>query len=280
MSLLAKVCVHTQQICGLAWSPNGRFFATGGNDNLCLLFETRTALSRPTRPPRVLINNQSSSAAHTLPRHTSTQHGRRILPTSEGGITNQRGSLETEIHHVREHSRATSSARPTFVNGTGVLFVGPGRQKHTFQHSAAVKAIAFCPWQKGLIATGGGSNDRAIRFYHAWSGACLATIAVHAQVTSLIWSNTRREIAATFGYAQPEHPYRIAVFSWPECRQVVGIPWAHQEHRALFAIPYPGGPNDRDKSRQQGTADQSQQDRRRSRTVRDSGACEGEGGVW
>lgn len=78
-----------------------------------------------------------------------------------------------------------------------------------------------------------------------------------AQVTSLIWSKTRREIAATFGYAQPEHPYRIAVFSWPKCEQVVAIPWnvgpeagiggrpaGADGGRALWAIPYPGGPNE------------------------------------
>jgi hypothetical protein len=70
------------------------------------------------------------------------------------------------------------------------------------------------------------------------SGAALATIAVSAQVTSLIWSTTKREIAATFGYAQPDHPFRIAVFSWPDCKQVAAIPW-EGDHRALFAIPYP-----------------------------------------
>ncbi|POS76877.1 WD domain-containing protein [Diaporthe helianthi] len=116
--------------------------------------------------------------------------------------------------------------------------------KHRWEHNAAVKAIAFCPWREGLVATGGGSHDKCIHFFHTTSGVALATIAVHSQVTSLIWSTTRREIAATFGYAQPEHPYRIAVFSWPECRQVAAIPWVG-EHRALYAVPYPRGPPDR-----------------------------------
>lgn len=115
--------------------------------------------------------------------------------------------------------------------------------KYKWTLNAAVKAMAFCPWQRGLIAIGGGSNDRCIHFYHTFSGACLATIDCSAQVTSLVWSTTRREICATFGFAQPEHPFRIAVFSWPSCDQLVAIPW-QDEHRALFAIAYPGGPND------------------------------------
>ena len=135
------------------------------------------------------------------------------------------------------------------VGRGNVREIAPGSEKHRWVHGAAVKAIAFCPWRDGLVATGGGSNDKCIHFYHTSSGACLATISVAAQVTSLIWSTTRREIAATFGYAQPEHPYRIAVFSWPECKQVAAIPW-EGEHRALYAIPYPGGPNESQTSRE------------------------------
>ncbi|KAF8460032.1 WD40-repeat-containing domain protein [Kalaharituber pfeilii] len=115
------------------------------------------------------------------------------------------------------------------------------RGKYRWTHGAAVKAMAFCPWQRTLLATGGGSNDRCIHFYHTYSGACLATINVSAQVTSLLWSNSHREIAATFGYANPDHPIRIAVFSWPECKQVAAIPWG-EDMRALYAVGYPGGP--------------------------------------
>src|SRR4030095_10060942 len=103
---------------------------------------------------------------------------------------------------------------------------------------AAVKALAFAPWQPSLLATGGGSNDRCIHFYHAPSGGHLATINVHAQVTSLIWRKTRREIASTCVYAQPEHPFRIAVFAWPSCQQVVAIPWGSSSERGGYsAVP-------------------------------------------
>lgn len=116
------------------------------------------------------------------------------------------------------------------------------RARQIWRIHAAVKAIAFCPWQSGLLAIGGGSNDRGIHFFHTLSGACLATIDCAAQVTSLIWSKRRKEIAATFGFSQPDHPFRIAVYTWPDCRQIIAIPW-QDELRALYAIPYPGGPS-------------------------------------
>lgn len=194
MTLLARISCHTQQICGIAWSPDGKLFATGGNDNNLFLFETKKIL-RP-RPPRTRAD---SPAVH---------------------ISN--GSTTTDLAGQGE-----------------VIVIVPGSQKHTFSLNAACKAITFAPWQPSLIAAGGGSNDRCIHFFHALSGAKLATIDCYAQVTSLVFNPRKREIAATFGFAQPEHPYRVAVFAWPSCRMVVGIPWWGEE-RALYGIEYPG----------------------------------------
>ncbi|KAI1479385.1 hypothetical protein K445DRAFT_78256 [Daldinia sp. EC12] len=200
MTLLARIKVHSQQICGLAWSPDGSQFATGGNDNLCCLFVIDG-----------LIDVESDLN----------------LGFSKLSIANTTGDREQQpaSPHAINPGDGASFSLPEFDSdspdpSSALRCLPVGSEKHRWHHGAAVKAIAFCPWRQGLIATGGGSNDKCIHFYHANSGAALATISVAAQVTSLIWSKTRREIAATFGYAQPDHPYRIAVFSWPDCRQV------------------------------------------------------------
>ena len=200
MTLLARMTIHTQQICGLAWAPDGELFASGGNDNNCFLFETKKMLRQ---------NNSSGNAAATLDM--------REGPGGESIYTvSNRASPVLQLPHTAS--------------------------RHKWTLNAAVKAMAFCPWQTGLIAIGGGSNDRCIHFYHTRSGTCLATIDCAAQVTSLVWSQTRREIAATFGFTQPEHPYRVAVFAWPSCEQVVAVPW-WDENRALCAVAYPGSPS-------------------------------------
>lgn len=240
MKLLARISVHSQQICGLAWSPTGEFFATGANDNACCLFEVKEVLKEPTPPvdDRPLYKRP----LHTLVAGFGLPN---LVPRAfQPDIRQSLSQVSLSTNNPFPLTPAITLQRSRVTPGQhGSLVISQGRQKHRWLHSAAIKAIAFCPWQRGLIATGGGSNDRAIHFYHTFSGACLATINVHAQVTSLIWSTTRREIAATFGYAQPEHPYRIAVFSWPECRQVVAIPFG-SDMRALMAIAYPGGPGE------------------------------------
>ena len=238
MTLLVKINVHSQQICGLAWSPDGLHFATGGNDNLCCLWEVSDILARPLdpqprSPPQVITAGfNECNGVHGTSLSPAKLAGRNLLDTVD----------PQAVQDIFNATNGTTILRTrTIIEREECIQIGEGRQKHKWALGAAVKAIAFCPWQRGLLATGGGSNDRAIHFYHSLSGACLATINVQAQVTSLIWSTTRREIAATFGYAQPDHPYRIAVFSWPDCRQLVAIPWAG-EMRALYAIRYPGGP--------------------------------------
>ncbi|QQK45743.1 WD40/YVTN repeat-like-containing domain [Penicillium digitatum] len=258
MTLLAKISAHTQQICGLAWSPDDKYLATGGNDNTCLLFELAEIV-----PPQ----NFNNAVSLITPPDSPSSFSLGIFPYLALGTARRRVFLKRPAlpswlaTPIKTPIRAPTAAAllnhaGTLLSGGGRTILVPyGRQKHRLVHSAAVKAIAFAPWQSSLLATGGGTNDRAIHFYHTRSGACLATINVFAQVTSLIWSETRREIAATFGYAQPDHPFRIAVFAWPSCAQVAVIPWGPYGTswdgpdtrisnfdcgRALWAVRYPG----------------------------------------
>lgn len=90
--LLRRLPVHTQQICGLAWSPDGTQFVTGGNDNMAYLFDYATVVERDPKT----------------------------------GFVNQ----DVEPKH------------------------GEVGERYAWPHNAAVKAIAFCPWQKSLVATG------------------------------------------------------------------------------------------------------------------------------
>lgn len=199
MTLLARINCHSQQVCGLAWSSDGQYFATGGNDNQLFLFESKN-----------MVQTASS-------RRTSANAA------------------------VRVRASSSNSSNGTVTGQGPVVAITPGSQRQVFDLNAAVKAIAFAPWQPTLLAAGGGSNDRCIHFFHTLSASTLATIDCHAQVTSLVWSEKRKEIAGTFGFAQPEHPYRVAVFAWPSCDLIVKIPWWGEE-RALFAVAYPRGP--------------------------------------
>lgn len=298
MTLLAKIQAHTQNICGLAWTPAGDYFVTGGNDNSALLFEVATVLEYTVDLPR---GRKRARASPTTQDNwsrflSSIASPQLIVPSTynfpidndaRGIAMSSDASTQPEAQHRIQAPTVSLSGqvfnrvqppqdrnwppgappgshyppspppslpmRPSFHTSFDTeVPIRSNLHKYSFYHSAAVKALAFAPWQPSLLATGGGSNDRQIHFHHTGSGATLAIINVFAQVTSLVWSKTRREIAATFGYAQPEHEIRIAVFEWPSCECVVSIPWerkvtgpgAGEVGRALWAVGYPGGPND------------------------------------
>ena len=70
------------------------------------------------------------------------------------------------------------------------------------QHLAAVKALAWCPFHRGLLASGGGTADRTIKFWNSNSGAVLNSIDTGSQVCSLLWSKHQRELCSSHGFSE------------------------------------------------------------------------------
>ena len=67
----------------------------------------------------------------------------------------------------------------------------PSRPAHTLnQHQSAVKAMAWCPWQPDVLATGGGTSDRTIKFWNAATGNCVNTVEAGSQVLSNVDRHT------------------------------------------------------------------------------------------
>lgn len=105
-------------------------------------------------------------------------------------------------------------------------------------HKAAVKAVAFCPWSKSLLATGGGSKDRTIKFWHTTTGTLLHEIQTSGQVTSLIWSTRYKQIVATFGFGDIDDPILITLYSYPQLIPLTQVRTS-SPLRVLSAVPSP-----------------------------------------
>lgn len=68
-------------------------------------------------------------------------------------------------------------------------------------HKAAVKALAWCPWQKHVLASGGGTADRMIRFWNVSDGRFINAVDTHSQVCALQWSQHDKELVSSHGYS-------------------------------------------------------------------------------
>lgn len=69
-------------------------------------------------------------------------------------------------------------------------------------HLAAVKAIAWSPHQHGLLASGGGTADRCIRFWNTLTSQPLQCMDTGSQVCNLAWSKHANELVSVSTWKQ------------------------------------------------------------------------------
>lgn len=86
-------------------------------------------------------------------------------------------------------------------------------------HTAAVKALAWCPWQSNLLASGGGTADRYIRTWNTAAGTCLNAVDTKSQVSALVWSKHSRELVSSHGYAMNQ----LSVWAYPTMSKVADL---------------------------------------------------------
>lgn len=80
-----------------------------------------------------------------------------------------------------------------------VLMIGVSTQttapKYSLsEHQAAVKALAWSPHERNLLASGGGTADRCIKFWNASSGSMISSVDTGSQVCALQWSPHEKEL--------------------------------------------------------------------------------------
>jgi cell division cycle 20-like protein 1, cofactor of APC complex len=121
------------------------------------------------------------------------------------------------------------------------------------EHQAAVKAISWSPHQRGLLASGGGTADRCIKFWNTLASPyaptnaartaadpsipanLLKSIDTGSQVCNLAWSINSNEIVSTHGYSQNQ----IVVWKYPSMQQVVSL--TGHTFRVLYLAMSPDG---------------------------------------
>ncbi|XP_057458841.1 cell division cycle 20.2, cofactor of APC complex-like [Lotus japonicus] len=197
-------------ITSVSWAPDGRHLAVGLNNSIVQLWDSTTSkllrvlrgghrgrvgslawnnhiLSTGGMEGRV-VNNDVRIRSHIV--ETYRGHNQEVcgLKWSPSGQQLASGGNDNLVH-IWDRSRASSNS--------------PTRWLHRFEeHVAAVKALAWCPFQGNLLASGGGGSDQCIKFWNTHTGACLNTINTGSQVCALLWSKSERELLSSHGFTQ------------------------------------------------------------------------------
>ncbi|KAF3656778.1 hypothetical protein FXO38_13989 [Capsicum annuum] len=78
-------------------------------------------------------------------------------------------------------------------------------------HTAAVKALSWCPFQSNMVASGGGVGDQCIKFWSTNTGACLNTVKTGSQGCSLLWNKHDRELLSSHSFTDNQ----LTVWKYP-----------------------------------------------------------------
>jgi cell division cycle protein 20 (cofactor of APC complex) len=169
---------HSGRVASLAW--NQHWLTSGGRDSLILQHDVRAA----------------ANLVSTYKAHEQEVCG---LKWNEEGTTLASGGNENYL--CIWDSAMSSSQRHRRTNGTySSTEVAPRLLMK--QHKAAVKALDWCPFHRGLLASGGGTADRTIKLWNSNSGAMLNSLDTGSQVCSLLWSKHQRELCSSHGFSE------------------------------------------------------------------------------
>jgi len=102
-------------------------------------------------------------------------------------------------------------------------------------HNAAVKGIAWSPHQSGLLATGGGTADRCIRFWNTNTLQQISYVDTGSQVCNLVFSKNSHELVSTHGYSLNQ----IIVWKYPTMQKLATL--TGHTYRVLYLGISPDG---------------------------------------
>ncbi|CAM0957190.1 unnamed protein product [Alopecurus aequalis] len=238
ISELATVHEDDGPVSSVSWAPDGRHIAVGLSSSVVQLWDSSSnKLSRvgslAWRNPEVLtsggmdgkiVNNdlrvRNRAAAQTYRGHTHKVCG---LKWSCSGQQLASGGNDNLLH-LWDASMASSSA---------------GRRTQWLyrleDHSAAVKGIAWCPFKTNLLASGGGTEDRCIKFWDTNTGACLNSVDTGSQVSALLWNKNDRELLSSHGFAQNQ----LTLWKYPSMVKMAEL--TGHTSRVLFMAQSPDG---------------------------------------
>ena len=102
-------------------------------------------------------------------------------------------------------------------------------------HKAAVKALAWSPHQHGLLATGGGTADRQIKFWNVNTGKQLQSVDTGSQVCNLMFARHNNELISTHGFTENQ----IHVWQYPQMKRLCTL--TGHTLRVLYLAMSPNG---------------------------------------
>uniref|UniRef100_A0A1B0GQP2 CDC20/Fizzy WD40 domain-containing protein n=2 Tax=Phlebotomus papatasi TaxID=29031 RepID=A0A1B0GQP2_PHLPP len=207
-----------EHACSLSWIQGGNILAVGNNSGVVELWdcavkkrlrvmdghENRVGVlawnsyivSSGSRDGNI-VNHDVRTRQHCVNRlsgHTQEVCGLRWAPDGRHLASGGNDNLVNVWPQASGGSHSGDQALYTFSD-----------------HQAAVRALAWCPWAPNVLATGGGTADRCIKFWNVNNGTLMDSIDSKSQVCALLFSKIYKELISAHGYVNNQ----LTIWKYP-----------------------------------------------------------------
>lgn len=206
------LCDTADEYTSLSWVRAGSHLAVGQNNGLVEIYDVtkkkciRTLSGHMDRVACLSWNN------YIL---TSGSRDRKILHRDVRIADPYFQTIETHQQEVCglkwniNENKLASGGNDNLVN------VFDGVSKTPFltltEHKAAVKAIAWSPHKRGILATGGGTADRHLKIWNVNNQTKINDVDTNSQICNMLWSRNTDEIVTSHGYSK----FNLTVWDYP-----------------------------------------------------------------
>jgi cell division cycle protein 20 (cofactor of APC complex) len=186
------LCECPLEVTALTWDPDGKLLALGFGQ------ERESTLEIWRREPHEKIRSYADrgSTVHTM----SWTHGRLSTGALDGSI--RCDDVRAAKHRIETRATAHESKVCGLAwRDDGTLLASGGNDnrlaiwdarnraylvKKDEAHAGAIRALAWCPWQANLLASGGGLQDGRLHFWNASTRARIASVETGSQVNRTV----------------------------------------------------------------------------------------------
>ncbi|KAK6934866.1 WD40 repeat [Dillenia turbinata] len=235
---------ENQPISSVSWNPDGRHLAVGmGNSQVIIWDVAADCLTRTLKVgDGVLVGSMDWNSNEIL---TTGGFDGKII---NNDLRARSHTVETYRGHRQEVCglKWSASGRQLASGGNDKLvFVwdraaaSPRKWVHKLDHhnTAAVRALAWCPFQANLLASGGGDADggSCINFWDTHTGSHSNLVYTDSEVCSLMWNKNEHELLSSHGSPQNQ----LILWTYPSMLKRAELT-AHQS-RVLYTAQSPNG---------------------------------------
>ncbi|KAJ3039839.1 ubiquitin-protein transferase activating protein [Rhizophlyctis rosea] len=226
----------------ISFSPCGKHLAIGSEQGLLQIFDF-IGKERKTRYIYKELDGVSSLGwnKHGLLARGDRNGAIKIYQLKQNGVKEVHSWKAPHIQRIvalkfsPDGRTLASGGNDNLVCLWDMAHMTDGPRKVLKEHTSAVRAMAWCPWETNVLATGGGLGDKTIKIFNTITGKCLHKVQTESQVCALVWSRAYRELLSSHASANEQ----LVIWSYPSMKKVTTM-FGHLS-RPLFVALSPDG---------------------------------------